>query len=171
MSVTFNSIRKKPQKYHRKLIKGLDRFSTKIFWMVCNFMKKKKHFQKKKGGVILRKKPTLTSSAYCQHKLDLTIVLRRQKLLYPFPCEGSGRQSNFLKNTSDSCWMRQQLHPSGSELAPWNNMPTVLPFILPSLPKHLKELSIPSRQFWQQLVLLKHILTVLNWTECNAGKL
>lgn len=105
MSVTFNSIKKKKtqknqkqqQKKPRKLIKGLDRFSTKIFLTVCNFMNTK-HFQKKKkGGVILRKKPTLTSSAYRQHKLDFATVLRRQKLLYPFPCEGSGRQSNFLK--------------------------------------------------------------------------
>lgn len=44
----------------------------------------------------------MTSSEYFQHKLDLATVLRRQKLLYPFLCEGSGRQSNFLKITSDS---------------------------------------------------------------------
>lgn len=55
MSVTFNSIKKKKtqknqkqqQKKPRKLIKGLDRFSTKIFLTVCNFMNTK-HFQKKK---------------------------------------------------------------------------------------------------------------------------
>lgn len=66
MSVTFNSIKKKNKtqknknnkKKPRKLIKGLDRFSTKIFLTVCNFMNTK-HFQKKKRWCNIKEKTNI----------------------------------------------------------------------------------------------------------------